>query len=170
MTQNSLRAVLTRGFRRWERSEVNSFSTIDVYALRGVITLRASSAFGVQLDQTRSAKEKGHPQRWGGRFAWHDGSQRGCLPRYDPAGACGVQTLPWGEFVERGTVARPTTPANVKGPPCWVTLLRKMARLARFERATAWFVARYSIQLSYERAKKVTLYKVLLMPYLPRTS
>ncbi len=26
-----------------------------------------------------------------------------------------------------------------------------MARPARFERATAWFVARYSIQLSYGR-------------------
>ena len=26
-----------------------------------------------------------------------------------------------------------------------------MARLARFERATYWFVARYSIQLSYRR-------------------
>ena len=28
-----------------------------------------------------------------------------------------------------------------------------MARLARFERATAWFVARYSIQLSYRRVE-----------------
>src|SRR5690606_20085942 len=31
--------------------------------------------------------------------------------------------------------------------------VRKMARPARFERATAWFVARYSIQLSYGRAE-----------------
>ena len=30
--------------------------------------------------------------------------------------------------------------------------LVKMARLAGFEPATAWFVARYSIQLSYKRA------------------
>ncbi len=30
-------------------------------------------------------------------------------------------------------------------------LLLNMARPARFERATAWFVARYSIQLSYGR-------------------
>ena len=29
-----------------------------------------------------------------------------------------------------------------------------MARLARFERATAWFVARYSIQLSYRRVEE----------------
>lgn len=28
-----------------------------------------------------------------------------------------------------------------------------MARLERFERPTAWFVARYSIQLSYSRAE-----------------
>ena len=32
---------------------------------------------------------------------------------------------------------------------------RKLARPARFERATAWFVARYSIQLSYGRRKTV---------------
>ena len=31
--------------------------------------------------------------------------------------------------------------------------LVQMARLARFERATAWFVARYSIQLSYRRVE-----------------
>ena len=31
--------------------------------------------------------------------------------------------------------------------------LTNMARLARFERATAWFVARYSIQLSYRRVE-----------------
>ena len=31
--------------------------------------------------------------------------------------------------------------------------LKDMARLARFERATAWFVARYSIQLSYRRVE-----------------
>ena len=31
--------------------------------------------------------------------------------------------------------------------------LTKLARLARFERATAWFVARYSIQLSYRRVE-----------------
>ncbi len=32
--------------------------------------------------------------------------------------------------------------------------LRNMARPARFERATAWFVARYSIQLSYGREER----------------
>ncbi len=32
--------------------------------------------------------------------------------------------------------------------------LKNMARLARFERATAWFVARYSIQLSYRRVEE----------------
>ena len=31
----------------------------------------------------------------------------------------------------------------------------KMARPDRFERPTAWFVARYSIQLSYGRAQLV---------------
>ena len=31
--------------------------------------------------------------------------------------------------------------------------LKNLARLARFERATAWFVARYSIQLSYRRVE-----------------
>ena len=34
-----------------------------------------------------------------------------------------------------------------------VYTLIDMARLARFERATAWFVARYSIQLSYRRVE-----------------
>ncbi len=34
-----------------------------------------------------------------------------------------------------------------------------MARPARFERATAWFVARYSIQLSYGRARRVSLFE-----------
>jgi hypothetical protein len=34
---------------------------------------------------------------------------------------------------------------------CLSTGLSYMARPARFERATAWFVARYSIQLSYGR-------------------
>ena len=33
-----------------------------------------------------------------------------------------------------------------------------MARPARFERATAWFVARYSIQLSYGRLIQVLLF------------
>jgi hypothetical protein len=32
-------------------------------------------------------------------------------------------------------------------------VLQFLVRLARFERATAWFVARYSIQLSYRRFK-----------------
>ena len=35
--------------------------------------------------------------------------------------------------------------------------LTELARLARFERATAWFVARYSIQLSYRRLKGATI-------------
>ena len=35
--------------------------------------------------------------------------------------------------------------------------LKDMARLARFERATAWFVARYSIQLSYRRVRGRTI-------------
>ena len=33
--------------------------------------------------------------------------------------------------------------------------LTELARPARFERATAWFVARYSIQLSYGRKKLI---------------
>jgi hypothetical protein len=37
------------------------------------------------------------------------------------------------------------------GPTGWG--LSNLARLARFERATAWFVARYSIQLSYRRVE-----------------
>ncbi len=36
-----------------------------------------------------------------------------------------------------------------------------MARPARFERATAWFVARYSIQLSYGRVLHRDLYAVM---------
>lgn len=45
---------------------------------------------------------------------------------------------------------------NKKGPPKLVSLFHLyMARPARFERATAWFVARYSIQLSYGRLKEV---------------
>ena len=35
--------------------------------------------------------------------------------------------------------------------------LTELARLARFERATAWFVARYSIQLSYRRVRGGTI-------------
>ena len=35
--------------------------------------------------------------------------------------------------------------------------LTELARLARFERATAWFVARYSIQLSYRRVRGATI-------------
>ncbi len=34
-----------------------------------------------------------------------------------------------------------------------------MVRPARFERATAWFVARYSIQLSYGRLSNDLLYR-----------
>ena len=37
--------------------------------------------------------------------------------------------------------------------------LTELARLARFERATAWFVARYSIQLSYRRVRGGTIGK-----------
>ena len=35
----------------------------------------------------------------------------------------------------------------------WIKLQWKMARSVGFEPTTAWFVARYSIQLSYERVK-----------------
>ena len=35
--------------------------------------------------------------------------------------------------------------------------LTELARPARFERATAWFVARYSIQLSYGRVRGRTI-------------
>jgi hypothetical protein len=37
--------------------------------------------------------------------------------------------------------------------------LKDMVRLARFERATPWFVARYSIQLSYRRVTGGTIGK-----------
>ena len=40
--------------------------------------------------------------------------------------------------------------AETKKPPKKVVLL-KLARLGGFEPPTAWFVARYSIQLSYSR-------------------
>ncbi len=36
---------------------------------------------------------------------------------------------------------------------------RHLARPARFERATAWFVARYSIQLSYGRVVEAAYYR-----------
>ena len=42
---------------------------------------------------------------------------------------------------------------NKKGHPRGVAFFVQMARPARFERATAWFVARYSIQLSYGRVE-----------------
>jgi hypothetical protein len=35
--------------------------------------------------------------------------------------------------------------------------LHKMARVEGFEPPTAWFVARYSIQLSYTRVKRITI-------------
>ena len=41
--------------------------------------------------------------------------------------------------------------------------LTELARLARFERATAWFVARYSIQLSYGRERSGTIGRNLLV-------
>ncbi len=44
-------------------------------------------------------------------------------------------------------------PKNKKGHLYGVTFLVVLARPARFERATAWFVARYSIQLSYGRCE-----------------
>jgi hypothetical protein len=37
-----------------------------------------------------------------------------------------------------------------------------MARPARFERATAWFVARYSIQLSYGRKRDADYWQLLM--------
>ncbi len=40
---------------------------------------------------------------------------------------------------------------NQKGPRDAEPFLVHMARPVRFERTTAWFVARYSIQLSYGR-------------------
>ena len=43
--------------------------------------------------------------------------------------------------------------ANEKSPANSLAGLFNMARSGGFEPPTAWFVARYSIQLSYERAK-----------------
>ena len=37
-----------------------------------------------------------------------------------------------------------------------------MARPERFELPTAWFVARYSIQLSYGRIRKAVYYEIIL--------
>ena len=38
-----------------------------------------------------------------------------------------------------------------KGPALWALALSVMVRLAGFEPTTPWFVAKYSIQLSYSR-------------------
>jgi hypothetical protein len=38
-----------------------------------------------------------------------------------------------------------------------------MVRPARFERATAWFVARYSIQLSYGRLSNILLFEMIIL-------
>ena len=40
-----------------------------------------------------------------------------------------------------------------------------MARAEGFEPPTAWFVARYSIQLSYARAEKTLPYTFMCSPY-----
>jgi hypothetical protein len=52
----------------------------------------------------------------------------------------------------------PRIPAKGKGLPMRYILMRKalkkVARLAGFEPTTPWFVAKYSIQLSYSRTQK----------------
>ena len=53
--------------------------------------------------------------------------------------------------VFRRTFEPPTQHLQTKTPPWIGGVFVCMARPARFERATAWFVARYSIQLSYGR-------------------
>ena len=55
-----------------------------------------------------------------------------------------------GNFVERARGSGWANQFNKKAT-YKVAFLLNMARPARFERATAWFVARYSIQLSYGR-------------------
>ena len=44
-----------------------------------------------------------------------------------------------------------TQPTNKNGPPRGDPFLVRMARPEGFEPPTTWFVARYSIQLSYGR-------------------
>ncbi len=46
---------------------------------------------------------------------------------------------------------------NKKATSEEVAFLRIVARLAGFEPTTPWFVAKYSIQLSYSRAKEEEL-------------
>ena len=62
-----------------------------------------------------------------------------------------------GSFQIAGAICRTVTFDSaghtdpIKKATLWVAFFVELARLARFERATAWFVARYSIQLSYGR-------------------
>ena len=47
-----------------------------------------------------------------------------------------------------------------KGPPFLEALFSyRLARLAGFEPTTPWFVAKYSIQLSYSRNREKRLYR-----------
>ena len=46
---------------------------------------------------------------------------------------------------------------NEKGPHRWRPCI--LARSERFELPTPWFVAKYSIQMSYERVETETIHK-----------
>ena len=52
-----------------------------------------------------------------------------------------------------------TLPENQKGPQTEVCDPCILVRLAGIEPTTPWFVAKYSIQLSYSRFKETRLYQ-----------
>ena len=76
-----------------------------------------------------------------------------------PAGfaASGSFQIAWLRFVEPYGDSRPYTNPTYKKPPVKGGVLY-VARAEGFEPPTAWFVARYSIQLSYARAVNLTIF------------
>ena len=67
-----------------------------------------------------------------------------------------------GEDLVRGS-AFCITRAQKKGADLWPDPFLYLARPTRFERVTAWFVARYSIQLSYGRVRRRTIGRKLFV-------
>ena len=93
-------------------------------------------------------------RRWNNNGALE---RAGFLPTINGRAALRASKIAPGDFVEQeaappSPAANPTRTIHKKTPRCGA--FSWMARLERFELPTAWFVARYSIQLSYRRLNR----------------